>query len=114
MGFVALVLGLFGVPIALLMYGHKLQRRTPRERGAFWGALVGHCVAATLALVMGMIPPEAWTSEETVRGVAGLWGLLLLPMAGGVVGAARSVKRQRAESPAESRGSLRDAPLLDQ
>lgn len=92
-GFVALVLGLFGVPIALLVYGHKLRRRTPRERGAFWGALVGHCVAATLAIVMGMLPPEAWTPEETVRGLAGLWGLLLLPIAGAVVGAARSANQ---------------------
>jgi hypothetical protein len=81
------LIGLFGVPLLLLWYGHRLRRRTPRVRSVFWGAVIGHCVAGTLAVVLGMIPPEAWTSEETMRGFVGLWSLLLLPLAGAAVGA---------------------------
>ena len=87
LGIVAFLIGLFGVPIALLVYGHRLRRRTPRQRAIFWGAVTGHCIAGTLAVVWGMIPPEAWTPEESARGFAGLWSLLLLPVLGAVVGA---------------------------
>lgn len=81
------VTGLFGVPVFLLWYGHRLRRRGPRERSAFWGAVIGHCVAGTLAVVAGMIPPEAWTAEQYARGFGGLWSLLVIPLAGGLIGA---------------------------
>jgi hypothetical protein len=95
-GFVAFILGIFGVPVALLVYGHKLRRRTDRGRAAFWGAVVGHCVAGTLAVTLGMIPPEDWTSDQTVRGLIGLWGMLILPIVGAIVGAAMARDRKRA------------------
>lgn len=85
------LIGLFGVPLALLAYGHRVRRRSPRGRSAFWGAVVGHCVALVLAVVLGMIPPEAWTAEETWRGFFGLWSLLVFP----VVGAVFSLVRHR-------------------
>ena len=85
--FVAFVLGLFVVPLALLAVGHRLRRRSPRVRGMFWGAIAGHCVAAALAVVWGMIPPDAWEPTETARGFAGLWSLLLFPLAGALLGA---------------------------
>jgi len=93
-GIAAFLLGLFGVPIALLTLGHKLRKRTDRERGAFWGAVIGHCVGGTLAVTLGMIPPENWTSDDTVRGLVGLWGMLLLPILGAVLGAARTAERK--------------------
>jgi hypothetical protein len=86
-GFIVFVLGLFGVPLALLAYGHRLRRRTARERNIFWGALIGHCIAGIIALFYGMIPPESWVPENTTRGFFGLWALLLLPVAGAVLGA---------------------------
>ena len=85
-GFIAFVLGAFGIPMALLAFGHRLRRRAPRERKAFWGAVIGHCIAGILAVTFGMIPPEAWTSEETFRGFAGLWSLLVLPVIGAIIG----------------------------
>jgi len=87
LGLFVFLVGLFGVPLALLWYGHRLRRRSARGRAAFWGAVVGHCIAGAIAVVLGMIPPEAWTAEENVRGFAGLWSLLALPLAGAVVGA---------------------------
>jgi hypothetical protein len=89
LGLFVFLLGLFGVPLALLWLGHRLRRRSARARAVFWGAVIGHCVAATLAVVLGMIPPEAWTAEETARGFVGLWSLLLFPLAGAGAGAMR-------------------------
>lgn len=87
--FIAFALGLFGIPLALLAIGHRLRRRSPRVRAMFWGAIVGHCVAAVLAVVWGMIPPNAWEPTETARGFAGLWSLLLFPVAGAALFALR-------------------------
>jgi hypothetical protein len=81
-----LLAGLFLVPIVLLWRGHRLRRQSDRFRGVFWGAVIGHCVGATAALVASMLPPEAWTSHDVARGVVGLWGLLLLPVVGGAIG----------------------------
>lgn len=86
-GIAVFLIGLFGVPLVLLVWGRKVRRMDPRRRRAFWGAIVGHCIAGVLAVSLGMIPPEAWTEQEMVRGFFGLWGLLLLPLAGGIAGA---------------------------
>lgn len=88
------LLGLFAVPLALLWSGHQLRRRAPRVQAAFWGAVLGHCVAAVLAVTWAMIPPEAFTPEETLRGAAG-WSLLVLPVLGAAVGALRAVRVTR-------------------
>lgn len=97
--FVAFLIGLFGVPIALLAYGHRLRRRTDRQQRVFWGAVVGHCVAGVLAVVWGMIPPEEWTSGETARGLAGYWALFVLPAAGALVGALTPLGPRRKAAP---------------
>jgi hypothetical protein len=85
-GVVAFLAGLFGIPLLLLAWGHRLRRLEPWRRRAFWGAVFGHCIAAILALTFGMIPPESWTAQETLRGFFGFWALLLFPLAGGVAG----------------------------
>lgn len=86
-GILVFLAGLFLVPIILLWWGHRIRRLEPRRRRAFWGAVIGHCVAGTIAVTLGMIPPEAWTEGETMRGFFGLWAMLLLPVVGGLTGA---------------------------
>ena len=86
---VVFVVGLFGVPIALLMLGHRLRRRSPRARAIFVGAVIGHCVAGAVAVVWGMLPPESWEPNEIARGFAGLWGLLVFPILGALAFVAR-------------------------
>ena len=88
---IALLVGLFGVPVALLQYGHRLRRRSLRFQRAFWGALAGHCLAGTIAMIAAMLPPEAWTASEVTRGVLGLWAMLVLPILGCVAGMVRRV-----------------------
>ena len=84
-GFLALLAGLFGVPIVLLIVGHRLRRRPPRTRAMFRGAAFGHCVAMIIAVTWGMIPAEMWQPEDLGRGLAGFWSLLVLPIAGALV-----------------------------
>lgn len=86
-GILIFIVGLYGVPVVLLAWGHKIRRLSPKSRRAFWGAIIGHCIAGTLAVTLGMIPPEEWTSDETMRGFFGLWAMLALPLIGAAAGA---------------------------
>ena len=80
------IVGLFLVPLGLLMIAHKLRRRSPRMRSAFWGAVLGHIAAALIATTWGMIPAETLTPGESARGFASLWTLLVFPLVGGAIG----------------------------
>ncbi|MGH7468848.1 MAG: hypothetical protein ACRENP_12900 [Longimicrobiales bacterium] len=107
LNFLAFLIGLFVVPLLLLSWGRRLRRRAPRSRSAFWGAIIGHCVAGTIAVIWGMIPPEAWTAEETGRGFFGLWSLLVLPLAGALVGALFARAEKGTEAGPQSRAPVR-------
>jgi hypothetical protein len=89
-GIVLFLVGLYVLPLALLWLGHHLKRRSARAKRIFWGAVIGHCVAGTLALFAGMMLPEEWTAQERMRGFLGLWSLLIFPLAGGIAGALKS------------------------
>ena len=82
----AFIIGLFLVPLALLAVAHKLRRRSPRVRSAFWGAVLGHIAAAVVATTWGMIPAETLTPAEGARGFASLWTLLVFPLLGAAIG----------------------------
>lgn len=90
-GTVALLVGLFVVPLILLGLGHRLRRRSPKQRRVFWGALVGYLVAALVAIWVGMVPAAEWSNSDTVRGLLGFWGLLIGP----VIGAAAAIASKR-------------------
>jgi hypothetical protein len=79
---IALLLGLFIVPLALLALGHRLRDRTPQQRGAFWGGVIGHTFAVVVAVTALHYPPVLWNSQERI--VIAFWSMLL----GGIVGAA--------------------------
>ena len=85
-GIVALLLGILVVPAALVWTGHRLRRRPPAWRGAFWGALVGHVIATLVGLSFWMFPPEEWSGDDRVRGALAFWSFLVLPIVGGVIG----------------------------
>ena len=86
-GRLALLLGLFGVPAALLWAGHRMRRRSPRWHAAFWGALVAHLLAAVVATIASLVPPEDWRPDDVWRGIFGFWTLLVAPVVGAAVGA---------------------------
>lgn len=85
-GIAAMLVGVFVVPAVLVWTGHRLRRRPPAWRGAFWGALMGHVVALVLGLAFGMFPPEEWSSDDRLRGAFALWSFLALPLIGGAIG----------------------------
>jgi len=86
-GLTLLMLGLFVAPAALLWLGHRLRRRTERQRAIFWWALAGHIIAIPIATIAAFWPPAFWSSEDLSRGMAGLVALLLLPLIGAAIGA---------------------------
>lgn len=95
----AMLLGLFGVPLALVWTGHRLRRRSPRWRAAFWGALIAHLLASPAAMWAAMIPPAEWAPSDRWRGALGLWAMLVAPLVGMLLGLARASSREPAVLP---------------
>lgn len=93
-GTIVFLLGLYVVPLVLLAWGHRVRRLSTRNRRAFWGAIIGHCVAVVAALFAGMLPPESWTDDSVLRGILGFWGLFVLPLGGSVVAMLTTSSRQ--------------------
>ncbi len=86
----AMLLGVFVVPVLLLSAAHRFRRRSPHVRALFWGALNGHLAALVVGTWAALTPAEAWAPNDMVRGALGLWSFLLLPLIGGVIASARS------------------------
>ena len=82
----ALLLGLFAVPAVALALGHRIAKRPARQRGAFWGIVVGHTIAMLVATAAALYQPVRWSGADVMRGTMGLWGMLALGLVGGVVG----------------------------
>ena len=91
-GILALLVGAFVVPGVLLWLGHRLRRRTPRWRGAFWGGVAGHLIALVVGSIAAMTPAAEWSPDDTLRGAVGLWSFLVLPVVGAVLGVLRSTR----------------------
>ena len=87
MGRIALLLGLFAAPLFLLWAGHHWRYRSAAVRGAFWGGLIAHTVAALLATIAGLYRPAEWAPTDTWRGFLGLWSMLVLFAIGAAIGA---------------------------
>ncbi len=90
---VAFLLGLFAVPAFLLWAGHHWRYRSATVRGAFWGGLVAHTVAALLATVAGLYRPAEWAPTDTWRGFFGLWSMLVLFAIGAAIGAVMGARK---------------------
>lgn len=97
-GRVAMLLGLFAAPAFLLWAGHHWRHTTARMRGAFWGGLIAHTVAALLATVAGVFWPYEWDAGDTWRGFFGLWSMLVLFVVGALIGAALNGRSPRRPS----------------
>ncbi|MGH7662678.1 MAG: hypothetical protein ACRENI_00020 [Gemmatimonadaceae bacterium] len=98
-GLIALLIGAFVVPTALLWGGHRLRRRPLGWRGAFLGALIAYVAAALVAMAAAMFPPQQWSDGDLWRGLLGFWTPAVLPVVGALVGAALAGRRSRAARP---------------
>jgi hypothetical protein len=83
----ALLLGFVVVPMLLLWLGHRLRDRTPTQKGAFWGGVIGHTIAMIVAVVALHWPAVVWTAgtnRELVAFFAMVGGGVLGAIVGGV------------------------------
>ena len=100
MGRIALLLGLFAAPVFLLWAGHHWRHRSNIVRGAFWGGLIAHTIAALLATIAGLYRPAEWAASDLWRGFLGLWSMLVLFAVGATIGA---IVGARSEEPVPQR-----------
>lgn len=93
----ALMAGLFAVPLAALILGHRLTRRPPQQRSAFWGLVLGHTLAALVAAAAALHDPVRWDAADQLRGLLGYWLMPIGGLAGAAVGwvAGRRGERER-------------------
>lgn len=82
-----MLVGMFLAPAVMLGVGHRLRKRSPAVRGAFWGAVIGHSLAILAMLGASLFPPVGWTEGASGRVFAVYWSLLLGAMLGGLLGA---------------------------
>jgi hypothetical protein len=104
MGRIALLLGLFAAPAFLLWAGHHWRHKSARIRGAFWGGLLAHTLAALIATVAGLYRPAEWAASDLWRGFFGLWSMLVFFAIGAAIGAMRS---SRDDAPRSGAGRSR-------
>ena len=86
-GILAMLVGLFLVPLYLLWAGHHWRSRSKRVKGAFWGGVIGHTLASLVATWAAMYKAVHWSADDTVRGLLGLWLMLLAGVIGMAIGA---------------------------
>lgn len=89
---VLLLVGLFVVPVVLLWLGHGLRYRDAREKGAFWGGVIGYGAALGAFLVLTLVPPVGWAGSPA-RGLAVEAVLIVVPLLGAAVGAFRGSRK---------------------
>jgi hypothetical protein len=68
----ALLFGLFALPLVALALGHRLMRRPPAQRAVFRGLVIGHTLAALVAMVAAMYEPVRWGRGRPVARSARL------------------------------------------
>jgi hypothetical protein len=103
----ALLLGLFAVPVVALAIGFKFRKQGERARSIFWGAIIGHTVATVIASVAAIWPPREPGPGDEIRSALILWTLLLGGVIGALLALARTSLRNR-----ESGARVRLVPIL--
>jgi len=81
----ALLAGMFIVPVGLLWLGHRLRRRTAPSRGVFWGAVAGHTLGMLASVAAMHVPAVPWAGGDA-RTIIVHWGMLLGAILGGAIG----------------------------
>lgn len=89
----ALLAGMFGVPVLLLWLAHRLRRRPPLWRAVFWGATAGYVAGMLVSLIAMHYPPSPWDAEGW-RTALVHWGMLAGAALGAVVAGVRVLGRQ--------------------
>lgn len=83
---VALLVGMLVVPVLLLWLGSRVRHASAAERGLFWGAVAGQVMSMVCGVWASLVPAITWGPEDRIRGVVALWGYVMLPAVGGLIG----------------------------
>ncbi len=83
---VVVLLGLVGVPVALLWTGRHFRGFTPRALSAWRGGLVGYLVSCTGVAGVLLAPPFTWPPSSTLVRLLLAAGLLVGPILGAAAG----------------------------
>lgn len=73
----ALLFGLFGAPLLLVHFGHRLRDRSARERKRFWGGVIGHAIGMLVSVAAMLMPPIWWAGGSFARDFAVHWSMLI-------------------------------------
>ncbi len=89
----ALLVGMFIVPVGLLWLGHRLRRRTAPSRDVFWGAVAGHTLGMLASLAAMHVPAVLWAGGDA-RTIIVHWAMLVGALAGGAIGWMMGARRE--------------------
>ena len=81
---IALLIGLFGVPVLLLMVAHGIRKLSETAKLRFWGGLIGHIGGLSFAVLSMMMPPVLW--NDALRTAAVHWAMIVGFVVGGLLG----------------------------
>ena len=79
---IALLIGLFAVPLIALKMGNRFRDQSPPKRRFFWGAVIGHMLGMTVTVIASMFPPIWWEGGTVLRDYLVHWSMLV----GSVIG----------------------------
>ena len=74
---IALLIGLFAVPLIALKMGNRVRDQTPPKRRFFWGAVIGHMLGMCITVVASMFPPIWWEGGTVLRDYLVHWSMLV-------------------------------------
>ena len=74
---VALLVGLFGVPLLILIGGRRFRHQSPNHRRRFWGATLGHTAGLLASLTATLVPPIWWHGGSWWRDFLVHWSMLV-------------------------------------
>jgi len=80
------LVGLFLIPLGLLMLGHRLRDRTPTQRRMFWGGIIGYLTGMLVAVSAALYPPVHWPGTDSLRALMVHGGMLFFGCFGVLVG----------------------------
>jgi MFS family permease len=79
---IALLVGLFAVPLLALRIGNRFRDQTPSRRRIFWGAVLGHSFGMMVTVCAALFPPIWWEGGTVLRDYLVHWSMLI----GSIVG----------------------------
>jgi uncharacterized membrane protein YcfT len=73
---IALLIGLFAVPLIALKMGNRFRDQPPTKRRFFWGAVIGHSLGMVVTVVASLFPPIWWEGGTVLRDYLVHWSML--------------------------------------